>query len=154
MKNKLAVYLLYTQLIYFPVRPKTNRVLRHVQMRQLDLSKFKKFTRSIRQKEIQIVKEQKCQAKRLSFKNFCICICVYQQPRLRNWWSQTGSNRRPPACKAGALPTELWPRAMVGLGRFELPTSPLSGVRSNQLSYRPIVSRSLNDNKTQVQVRC
>lgn len=28
---------------------------------------------------------------------------------------------------------------MVGLGRFELPTSPLSGVRSNQLSYRPSV---------------
>ena len=28
----------------------------------------------------------------------------------REWWSQTGSNRRPPACKAGALPTELWPR--------------------------------------------
>ena len=27
------------------------------------------------------------------------------------WWSQTESNRRPPACKAGALPTELWPRA-------------------------------------------
>jgi hypothetical protein len=26
---------------------------------------------------------------------------------------------------------------MVGLGGFELPTSPLSGVRSNQLSYRP-----------------
>ncbi len=26
---------------------------------------------------------------------------------------------------------------MVGLGRFELPTSPLSGVCSNQLSYRP-----------------
>ena len=27
--------------------------------------------------------------------------------------------------------------SVVGLGRFELPTSPLSGVRSNQLSYRP-----------------
>ena len=27
--------------------------------------------------------------------------------------------------------------AVVGLGRVELPTSPLSGVRSNQLSYRP-----------------
>ncbi len=58
------------------------------------------------------------------------------------WWSQPGSNRRPPACKAGALPAELWPlwsvhRKVVGLGRFELPTSPLSGVRSNQLSYRP-----------------
>ena len=29
------------------------------------------------------------------------------------------------------------PKQLVGLGRFELPTSPLSGVRSNQLSYRP-----------------
>ena len=27
-----------------------------------------------------------------------------------DWWRQTGSNRRPPACKAGALPTELCPR--------------------------------------------
>ena len=71
------------------------------------------------------------------------------------WWSQSGSNRRPPACKAGALPTELWPPGslpnerrmrhtdgvrgglVVGLGGFEPPTSPLSGVRSNQLSYRP-----------------
>jgi hypothetical protein len=25
------------------------------------------------------------------------------------WWSQTGSNRRPHACKARALPAELWP---------------------------------------------
>jgi hypothetical protein len=35
------------------------------------------------------------------------------EPKPRSgegWWSQTGSNRRPPACKAGALPTELWPR--------------------------------------------
>ena len=30
---------------------------------------------------------------------------------------------------------------VVGLGRFELPTSPLSGVRSNQLSYRPMASQ-------------
>ena len=29
---------------------------------------------------------------------------------LSREWSQPGSNRRPPACKAGALPTELWPR--------------------------------------------
>jgi hypothetical protein len=33
------------------------------------------------------------------------------------WWSQTGSNRRPPACKAGALPTELWPRQECGSRR-------------------------------------
>jgi hypothetical protein len=26
-----------------------------------------------------------------------------------DWWSQSGSNRRPQACKASALPTELWP---------------------------------------------
>ena len=30
---------------------------------------------------------------------------------------------------------------LVGLGGFEPPTSPLSGVRSDQLSYRPGVSR-------------
>jgi hypothetical protein len=65
-------------------------------------------------------------------------------PRSKFWWSQSGSNRRPPACKAGALPAELWPRghAVVGLGRFELPTSRLSGVRSNQLSYRPETPRA------------
>ena len=28
------------------------------------------------------------------------------------WWSQTGSNRRHPACKAGALPAELWPHSL------------------------------------------
>ena len=32
---------------------------------------------------------------------------------------------------------------MVGLGGFEPPTSPLSGVRSNQLSYRPGVGKVL-----------
>ena len=34
---------------------------------------------------------------------------------------------------------------MVGLGRLELPTSPLSGVRSNQLSYRPISLASTSE---------
>ena len=92
------------------------------------------------------------------------------------WWSQTGSNRRPHACKARALPAELWPRTrrrmlldalafagataqqpsfkkacraeaaeqrrLVGLGRLELPTSRLSSARSNQLSYKPLTTRS------------
>ena len=79
-----------------------------------------------------------------------------------SWWSQTGSNRRPHACKARALPTELWPpwdarldhetslrpgfeRCVVGPGRFELPTSRLSGVRSNQLSYGPTDTSGLAD---------
>ena len=34
---------------------------------------------------------------------------------------------------------------LVGLGRFELPTSPLSGVRSNQLSYRPRIRLHARD---------
>ena len=59
------------------------------------------------------------------------------------WWSRTGSNRRHPACKAGALPAELRPlipfvEEMVGLGGLEPPTSRLSSARSNQLSYKPL----------------
>ena len=77
--------------------------MRHVQMRQLDQSKFEKFTRSIRQKEIQIVKEQNAGACPTS-------ELLFQRRHTGKWWSQAGSNRRPPACKAGALPAELWPR--------------------------------------------
>ena len=36
---------------------------------------------------------------------------------------------------------EAVPAVMVGLGRLERPTSPLSGVRSNHLSYRPELSQ-------------
>ena len=92
-------------------------------------------------------------------------ICS-DEPITGKWWSLSGSNRRPEACKATALPAELRPLGessgwlvvrgqslrtqtnqqpqtqnhspiMVGLGRLERPTSPLSGVRSNHLSYRP-----------------
>ena len=31
-------------------------------------------------------------------------------PEPRAWWRMAGSNRRPPACKAGALPSELIPQ--------------------------------------------
>ena len=34
-------------------------------------------------------------------------------------------------------------KSLVGLGRIELPTSPLSGVRSSQLSYRPVLRWTL-----------
>jgi hypothetical protein len=39
-------------------------------------------------------------------------------------------------------PKRLWPRRLVGLGRFELPTSRLSSARSNQLSYKPVTGVS------------
>jgi hypothetical protein len=42
-----------------------------------------------------------------------------------------GARRRHPEASRGE------PISMVGLGRFELPTSRLSSARSNQLSYRP-----------------
>ena len=70
------------------------------------------------------------------------------QPGYRQgvWWRMTGSNRRPPACKAGALPAELIPQAfssrwvalkLVGLVGFEPTTPALSRRCSNRLSYRP-----------------
>jgi hypothetical protein len=34
-------------------------------------------------------------------------VLKYMKGRI--WWRMTGSNRRPPACKAGALPAELIP---------------------------------------------
>ncbi len=94
--------------------------------------------------------------------------------RWHQWWSQTGSNRRLPACKAGALPAELWPRlvtrvqrrpagawarssgakSVVGLGRFELPTSRLSSARSNQLSYRPAEGGVQSAKKEKRRRRC
>ena len=75
-------------------------------------------------------------------------------------WRRSGSNRRPPACKAGALPAELRPRDLMqgsgqspapspgsvsrpvrlpdmGQGGLEPPTPRLSSVCSNQLSYWP-----------------
>ena len=77
--------------------------------------------------------------------DFWISFC--RPPFEEEWWSLSGSNRRPQACKASALPTELRPRSLsrarhaleelVGLGRLELPTSRLSSARSNQLSYKP-----------------
>ena len=70
-----------------------------------------------------------------------LCINVIHD---KCWWRMTGSNRRPPACKAGALPAELIPRdeilfkpELVGLVGLEPTTPALSRRCSNQLSYRP-----------------
>ena len=69
-------------------------------------------------------------------------------------WRMRESNSRPPACKAGALPSELIPRVVrllnsgflrvwaerMGPSGLEPPTSRLSGARSNRLSYGPLGS--------------
>jgi hypothetical protein len=49
-----------------------------------------------------------------------------------------GGWHRPPSLRYGAAAfAALRERRLVGLGRFELPTSRLSSARSNQLSYKP-----------------
>ena len=45
--------------------------------------------------------------------------------------------RQPTSPRPGGRSTPARPNRVVGLGRLELPTSRLSGVRSSQLSYRP-----------------
>ena len=49
------------------------------------------------------------------------------------WWRLTGSNRRPPACKAGALPAELNPRNYwwVWLGSNQRPPRYQHGALTN-----------------------
>src|SRR5450755_1466979 len=61
------------------------------------------------------ISSSRCQTTRLRVGRFTDLHgveTVSMRTRLADpgWWSQTGSNRRPPACKAGALPTELWPQ--------------------------------------------
>lgn len=41
--------------------------------------------------------------------DFLMLTTSSRQPTKKGWWSRTGSNRRHPACKAGALPAELRP---------------------------------------------
>src|SRR6185369_1972482 len=63
-----------------------------------------------------------------------------QTPRSQIWLRGRDLNPRPLGYEPNELPDCSTPRQLlVGLGRFELPTSRLSGVRSNQLSYRPFV---------------
>src|SRR5256885_8140998 len=65
--------------------------------------------------------------------------------QLKSWLRGRDLNPRPLGYEPNELPDCSTPRhrplyRLVGLGRFELPTSRLSGVRSNQLSYRPAVT--------------
>ena len=52
------------------------------------------------------------------------------------WWSQSGSNRRPPACKAGALPAELWPHAQKALTGHRSPRAGFCSLDAGHLCGR------------------
>ena len=56
----------------------------------------------------------------------------YRPMGFRNWWSWSGSNRRPPECKSGALPAELQPLN----GRAYLRCSPLNDLIRGRLDAR------------------
>src|ERR1700722_5184850 len=51
--------------------------------------------------------------------------CATRSPKGEAWWSQAGSNRRPLACHASALPAELWPLT---------PSARLSNARAKTLN--------------------
>ena len=58
------------------------------------------------------------------------------------WWSQAGSNRRPLACHASALPAELWPRNLLSPRRVEADslTKPEDQVSSSFSMPSPMIS--------------
>jgi hypothetical protein len=74
-------------------------------------------------------------------------LAVFPRPRCwwsRHWWSRPGSNRRPPACKAGALPAELRPQEQMSDARDRKASDTrylTSGIRSwwarEDLNFRP-----------------
>ncbi len=70
------------------------------------------------------------------------CSLLLQPPQT--WYHIGGARRDRTAdllrARQALSQLSYGPMNVVGLGRFELPTSPLSGVRSNQLSYRPASS--------------
>jgi hypothetical protein len=75
------------------------------------------------------------------------------QERQSRWWSQTGSNRRPHACKARALPTELWPLLTLEagpsrqLGGAFAPSKSCALVKKTLASARPkpVAGRASSD---------
>jgi hypothetical protein len=63
-------------------------------------------------------------------------------PVVRCWLASRSSRKAPRlrfSSYAGQPCARFRERRLVGLGRFELPTSRLSSARSNQLSYKPMI---------------
>ena len=55
------------------------------------------------------------------------------------WWSWSGSNRRPPECKSGALPAELQPQEKSNRGQLDAGTNETSSsAASEKLRYSQV----------------
>ncbi len=68
-----------------------------------------------------------------------IALLVASRAAAKRWWSQAGSNRRPPECKSGALPSELWPP---GLSFFRLDAFRFDSTRLRTDMYAPSLHRN------------
>jgi hypothetical protein len=75
---------------------------------------------------------------------------VWAEPNL--WWRRSGSNRRPPACKAGALPAELRPQRRA----TRAPAKPtLSGFASRYRRHdRPLAQAASAGASKRLRSRC
>jgi hypothetical protein len=60
------------------------------------------------------IPSSRCQTTRTRSIDRPVRISVLMDEISNDWWSQSGSNRRPHACKARALPAELWPLNLTG----------------------------------------
>jgi hypothetical protein len=94
-----------------------------------------------------LCKTQKRQVSEAKDRLFCLLTVVGPIRRLEN--------QDPPdrsvlfLCPLSSVLCHLIFACLVGLGRLERPTSRLSGVRSNQLSYRPMVRDQRTDDRGQ-----
>jgi hypothetical protein len=60
------------------------------------------------------------------------------RPTGMTWWRRTGSNRRPHACKARALPTELRPRGRLRRSRGRYDALPRFALHERKTRPRPV----------------
>ena len=67
-----------------------------------------------------------------------------EEPTGRKWWSRLGSNQRPPACEAGALPLS-YETECLGERRRRLTRDGISAERAacGQFAARPLLLRNL-----------
>src|SRR5215469_15662000 len=82
---------------------------------------------------------------RLSYRPLAACAyCA-----LPSWWSWSGSNRRPPECKSGALPAELQPlqarRASQEINRGRLDAGLTRPARVATLTTSKTLSKSIRN---------